>query len=166
MKFAATRKNGCISLPACSRAVFADGILTFGIDKVPEEESQGYSVPLSEGFQPINGTRFAVCITKCGCDHPITDGNYSLYASANLKGASNGLFAANRRAGDAVLDGGVHKKLKKLMCDKKVPLTDRDTLPVIHSPNEIIYAPLCAVSDSARATKNDSEFNISIYKLK
>ena len=166
LKFAATGKNGYISLPACSRAIFADGILTFGLDKALKEEPQSYTVPLFEGFNPINGTRFAICITKCGCDQPIIDGNYSLYAYANIKGIENELFARNRQAGDTILDGGVHKKLKKLMCDKKVPLAERDTLPLILSDEKIIYAPLCAVSDIARAKKNDFEFNISIYKLK
>lgn len=166
LKFAATGKNGYISLPACSRAVFADGILTFGLDKSTKEDPQSYTVPLSEGFNPINGTRFAVCITKHGSEKPIIDSNYSLYASANIKGTKNELFARNRRAGDTILDGGVHKKLKKLMCDKKVPLAERDALPLILSDEEIIYAPLCAVSDIARAKKNDFEFNISIYKLK
>ena len=166
LNFASSGKNGSISLPESSRAVFADGILTFGPDKAPQKEPESYSVPLSEGFNPINDTLFAVCVTKRDCRQPVIDESYSLYASADINGALNGLFARNRRVGDTILNGGVHKKLKKLMCDKKVPLTHRDTLPLICSQNEIIYAPLCAVSDSVRAKKNNFEFNISIYKLK
>lgn len=166
LSFARSGKNGSISLPGESRAVFADGILTFGPDKIPEEAPKSYAAPLSEGFNPIDGTPFAVCITRRGASQPIIGENYSLYASAELNGATDGLFAQNRRAGDTILDGGVHKKLKKLMCDKKVPLIDRDTLPLIHLNDEIIYAPLCAVADKVRAKKTSFEFNISIYKLK
>ena len=166
LSFARSGKNGSISLPEESRAVFADGRLTFGPDKVPENDPISYAVPLAEGFNPIGGTPFAVCVTKRGASQPIIGENYSLYASADLSGEWDELFAQNRRAGDAILDGGVHKKLKKLMCDKKVPLYDRDTLPLIHFKNEIIYAPLCAVADKARAKKTSFEFNISIYKLK
>ena len=166
LKFAASGKNGCISLPSLTKAVFTDGVLTFEPDKTEKDAAESYEFPLSEGFNIINGTLFAVCITKCGCNQPIIDVNYSLYASADLKGEHNELYARNRRAGDAILDGGVHKKLKKLMCDKKVPLSDRDTLPLIISREEIIYTPLCAISDIARAKKAEREFNISIYKLK
>ena len=166
LKFAATGKNGCISLPSLAKAVFADGYLTFEPDKTPKEATESYQISLSEGLNIINGTAFAVCITKNGYDRPVIDGNYSLYSSADLKGETSNLIARNRRAGDTILDGGIHKKLKKLMCDKKVPLSDRDTLPLILSNEEIIYAPLCAVSDSASAKKAEHEFNISIYKLK
>ena len=166
LKFTSSGKNGSISLPALSKAVFADGKLTFEPDKTEKEATESYKIPLSEGFTPINGTNFAVCITKCGYGQPTIDNSYSLYASADLKGETSELYAKNRLAGDTILDGGVHKKLKKLMCDKKVPLADRDTLPLIFSKEEIIYAPLCAVSDSTRAKKTEREFNISIYKLK
>ena len=166
LKFAVSGKNGCISLPSLTKAVFTDGVLTFEPDKTEKDAAESYEFPLSEGFNIINGTLFAVCITKCGCNQPIIDVNYSLYASADLKGEHNELYARNRRAGDAILDGGVHKKLKKLMCDKKVPLSDRDTLPLIISREAIIYTPLCAISDIARAKKAEREFNISIYKLK
>ena len=58
----------------------------------------------------------------------------------------------------------MHKKLKKLMCDKKVPPIDRDDLPLIFSNDELIYAPLCAISDGARAEKNKPTVTISIFK--
>ena len=51
------------------------------------------------------------------------------------------------------------------MCDKKVPLHDRDTLPLVFSDDQIIYAPLCAISDKARTRGGEKALNIGIYQI-
>jgi tRNA(Ile)-lysidine synthetase-like protein len=90
---------------------------------------------------------------------------YSLYSSAKIKEeAAKKLYAKNRQSGMNITDGGINKKIKKLMCDKKVPLYDRDTLPLVCSGDSIIYAPLCAVSDNAKARGGDKITHIGIYQ--
>ena len=63
-----------------------------------------------------------------------------------------------------ILDGGNRKSVKKLLCDKKVPLSLRDSLPIVCLGDEIIYIPLCAVSDSVKTDKENSYVKICIYK--
>ena len=56
------------------------------------------------------------------------------------------------------------KKVKKLLCDKKIALDDRDTLPFVCCGDEIIYIPACAVADAYKSGKNDAFTQITIYK--
>ena len=64
--------------------------------------------------------------------------------SAKIKGT---LRLRSRREGDRILLGGMHKSLKKLMCDKKIPLGERYRLPVICDGEEIVAVPFVGVSD-------------------
>ncbi len=164
LRFAACGKNGSISLPHGTLAVFEDGILTFRPDFGKEKTAKSYKIPLLEGLTTIDGTSFAVCVTKNGNAPQIDEGIYTLYASAHVNVDIGSLYAANRKEGDVILDGKIHKRIKKLMCDKKVPLGDRASLPLILSGDEIVYVPLCAVSDEVRAKSNNFELKISIYK--
>ncbi len=45
------------------------------------------------------------------------------------------LIARPRQAGDEILSHGMHKKLKKLLCDKGIPLHLRDVIPLICLPD-------------------------------
>ena len=158
-------KNGAsVSLPDKIRAYLADGYLSFEKDEREKTECAEYSVDLKTGLTPIPNTRFAVLISD---ESPAdTAGQYSLYAKAQIKADSfAALQAKNRQSGMTVTDGGINKKIKKLMCDKKVPLRDRDTLPLVCNGNEIIYAPLCATSDKARPRGKDKITHIGIYQI-
>ena len=91
---------------------------------------------------------------------------YSLYTKAKIKAdAFIPLHVKNRQSGMTITDGGINKKIKKLMCDKKVPLRDRDTLPLVCFGNEIIYAPLCAIADKAKPHGNEKTTHIGIYQI-
>ncbi len=59
------------------------------------------------------------------------------------------LFVRPRRAHDTILSGGMHKKVKKLLCDKKVPLSLRDTLPILCDESGILWIPGVALRDGA-----------------
>ncbi len=155
-------KNGAsISLPykICAKAV--DGFLCFEEDTKEKNSLKCYSQTLKFGFNEITGTQFALILSL---DEPQnTPEGYSLYSSAEIK-ALDGYNVRNRTEGVSILDGGVNKKIKKLMCDKKIPLYDRDTLPLVFCENEIIYAPKCAIADKAKPKNGDSIIYIGIYK--
>ena len=67
------------------------------------------------------------------------------------------LVARNRQAGDKILSGGVHKSLKKLLNEKKIPLYLRSRLPIICDDNGILAIPFVAVRDGARASLNSND---------
>lgn len=158
-------KNGASrSLPdqVCARVI--DGYLCFEDATAKTAEAVQYSVRLESGFNKINGTRFAVLLSDSAPAKSLQ--GYSLYACARVRAdLSDSLNAKNRQSGMTVCDGGINKKIKKLMCDKKVPLHDRDTLPLVFSDDQIIYAPLCAISDKARTRGGEKALNIGIYQI-
>ena len=71
--------------------------------------------------------------------------------SAKIKGM---LTLRSRREGDRIFMGGMHKSLKKLMCDKKIPLDERYRLPVICDGDEIVAVPFVGVCDTYRIKKD------------
>ena len=68
-------------------------------------------------------------------------------------------------SGAYVKDGGVNKRIKKLMCDKKIPIGDRDTLPIVYIGEEAVYIPLCAINDYVK-TKRGEDPNVKIQIFK
>lgn len=152
------------SLPDGICAKIEQGCIIF--EKQNAAVTQSYEIKLEYGINKIEGTDFAVCICDGSCRNILNiDGQiYKLYTSAKVKNVKiSSLVARSRREGDIIRSGKMTKKLKKLMCDKKVPLCERDSLPVITECDEIIYIPLCAVCDRVIA-KDDCKTKISIYK--
>ncbi len=159
-----SKRNGAsASLPQKTCATVIDGRLIFEYDAKKREIQKNYDQKLLWGLNEIENTPFRVHIGKekasClpyGC---VT------YASAEIQiQNTDNLHAKNRSSGAYILDGGVNKKIKKLMCDKKVPLLDRDILPIIYSDNEAIYLPLCAVGDRAKKRHGSATVYIEIFK--
>ena len=160
MAFASEKKSGQISLPDELSACFENGLLFFRSEKTAFAETSPYCVPLSFGVNYIEDTDFAVFIGETPAKE-IPEG-YETYDTAEIF-SSSPLTAKNRCEGDRILTGGMHKRIKKLMCDKKIFLRDRETLPLIYADNEIIYAPQCARSDLAK-NKDGTKITISIFK--
>ena len=77
--------------------------------------------------------------------------------SAKIKGT---LRLRSRHEGDKIFMGGMHKSLKKLMCDKKIPLEERFRLPVVCDGDEIVAVPFVGVSDTYSVKKNKETQNI------
>ena len=72
--------------------------------------------------------------------------------------------ASSRHEGDLILDNKMHKKVKKIMCDKKIPTSERSLLPIVREQGDAIYVPLCAVADRVKSNASDHQYVISIYK--
>lgn len=70
------------------------------------------------------------------------------------------LFIRPRRSGDTILVGGMHKKVKKLFCEKKIPLALRDRLPLLCDEDGIVWIPLVALRDGVDQGENASRFTL------
>lgn len=157
---------GSVSLPCKIRATVKRGALIFE----PDERSQnktvvGYEMPLNIGVNIVNDTDFAIVVAERGMPTRDVPTNYVKYTSATLYCNPNAILTArSRREGDTIADGGMHKKLKKLMCDKKIDTQDRDVLPLICEDGQLVYAPLCAIADEAKAGADKNQVKIIILK--
>ena len=72
------------------------------------------------------------------------------------------LYARNRMPGDKILLGGMHKSVKKLMCDKKIDISVRDKLPIVCDGEGIVFVPFIGVCDRVKTKKNEKMTYISL----
>ncbi len=108
--------------------------------------------PSDDGIAVPFGENFAIAVTK-GEKEPFYDKNiYNLFIKQSVcfDTIYGSIFVRARRAGDRILSGGMHKRLKKLMCDKNVPLRYREHLPLFCDENGLIWIPSVALRDGAR----------------
>ncbi len=116
-----------------------------------EIPSADYHIPLKIGENPIlDGT---MCLVW---EKPYQN----IYKKETMTRISfdtiNGsLFVRPRREQDTILCGGMHKKVKKLLCDKKVPLSKRNILPLLCDESGIVWIPGVALRDGAKDEKGD-----------
>ncbi|MBE6583857.1 MAG: tRNA lysidine(34) synthetase TilS [Ruminococcaceae bacterium] len=160
------REGASVSLPCASRATVKRGNIVFETDsRAHNFDNEQYDVALHEGINALEPSPFAIVISKDESSPAAQlETQYTLYATACIYSEQQELKARNRREGDVILDGGIHKKIKKLMCDKKVDLYDRASLPLVCFGSDVIYVPLCAIADNAKKDKNKPKIQIYIYK--
>ena len=115
---------------------------------------EDFCVTLTDGKNSIPQIN-AEIITKDSQDENISENSISLYFnSAKICGS---LVARNRQSSDKIKVNGVNKSIKKLLCDKKIPLEIRYRLPVICDDEGVIAVPFLAVADRARTKNGDLE---------
>ena len=158
--------HSSVSLPHKLAARVENNRLVF----VPDEKkspTESFSITLNNGLNVTPDGKFAIFI---GADAPeqnleIDRSTYSHFSSAKLCECDiHSLTARNRKEGDIIRNGCVTKKVKKLLCDKKVAIDLRNSLPLICLNGQIVYIPTCAVADDVRVGQNNNHMQITIYK--
>ncbi len=93
---------------------------------------------------------------------PVQDA--SVFASACFPAAiAPTLAARGRQAGDLILSHGMTKKLKKLICDKHIPVRLRDVLPLIClSDGTPLWFPAVAYRDGFRPPADGTATRITV----
>jgi tRNA(Ile)-lysidine synthetase-like protein len=91
----------------------------------------------------------------------LTDGRRDGAYHADATKLSFPLSVRARREGDRIFMGGMHKSVKKLMIDRKIPKEMRDNIPVLLDNNRVVAI---AGIGFDRTYASDKENNIiSIY---
>jgi tRNA(Ile)-lysidine synthase len=151
-------KNGSsVSLPDSTRGVIRNGRLVFEPDTGrtdPLRSDENYEIALTSGEN----------LLPPGCKISIGDafednGELSVTLDGNM--LTSPLIARNRRKGDKILSGGMHKSVKKLMCDKKVPTELRSSLPILCDSEGILWIPGVAVRDGVLSKKGSLKIKFS-----
>ena len=116
---------------------------------------------LNEGQTDLPGG-FSLFLTN---NVNVAENVYNSITSASIPfDTINGtLFARNRREGDRIRLGGMHRSVKKLMCDKKIPLRERDVLPIICDDDGILFIPGVGIRDP-REKNSNRKIYISLLK--
>ena len=150
--------HSSVTLPRGFEAVIENERLCFR-KKEASREIEEYSLTLLEGENSISQTNCEIIIVNSQNAKNVYKNSISMsLASAKING---GLTARSRLPQDKILMGGMHKSVKKLMCDKKVPIELRSRLPIICDSEGIVAIPLVGIRDGAKGT--DLTLNFYMY---
>lgn len=152
--------HSSVTLPHGIEAVIEDRHLILRPIEEPMVISP-YEIPLFDEETTISQTNCKIVIGPSQSEINIYKKSIQLSIdSATIKG---NLFARNRQEGDKILMGGMHKSLKKLMCDKKIPLRLRQRLPIFCDDDGILAVPMIGIRDGAHPTANASVLSLQLY---
>lgn len=150
--------HSALSLPDKMRAQIEKNSLCFLPDK-EKTAPQDFEIPFREGTVSVLDGSVTISVKKCtrsACDNKKINKNELIIASKR-DNITDTLFFRNRRQGDTVRTCGMSKSVKKLLCDKKIPIEKRNKLPILCSDREILWIPLVCECDSLKADKIDAE---------
>lgn len=134
-------------------------------DSPSEQSAIDFDLRIGEGVTELDGLDMAVLVTstkKSEDQHIRLQNIYknSTTAFISFDKINDGLFIRPKRDGDKILCGGMHKKLKKLFCEKKLPLDMRAKLPVFYDNNGILWVPTVALRDGEKSPKEKIEITL------
>lgn len=69
-----------------------------------------------------------------------------------------------KKDGDRIKTGKMSKQLKKLFCEKKIPLNVRQTLPCFEDSEGLFFVPNVCVADKVKCRENCVKINIRVYQ--
>jgi tRNA(Ile)-lysidine synthase len=74
------------------------------------------------------------------------------------------IYFRNRKNGDRYRFGGITRNIKKLLCDNKIPVDERDGLPFICDSGGIVWIPGFRVRDDVKPEENSVLLHVAFYK--
>ncbi len=129
--------------------------------KAQQKEYAPYSVSIFGGNNFISQTQCEIFIGNSHNAKNIYKKSILLsFRSDKIKGE---LVARSRMSGDKIKINGMNKSVKKLMCDKKIPLELRYRLPVICDDEGILAIPLLGIRDGAAFCGSADKTDIYFY---
>lgn len=145
--------RGFLSLPHRIRAVVEGDALTFTADpRCIEEVTEDFELKLEIGE---NRSPDGVIILG-----ESTDGVPSDTITLDAVYGGN-LILRNYREGDRILLRGVRRQVRKLMSEKKIPLSERRRLPIVTDGENILWIPTLAAADKVKSAHG---VTLSYYK--
>lgn len=147
--------HSSVSLPERISAVIENGYLCF-VSAADGEQlpAPPFDVMLSNGKNEL-GNGLSVIVS----DSTVGNRTTACIALNQIRG---NLSARQRKSGDRITINGVNRSVKKLMCDKKIPLELRDRLPIIYDEKGIAYIPYLGVRDGMSAKNDDKVTYITL----
>ena len=156
--------HSSVSLPGNIEAVIENKRLCFIRKQDKEGDCDSFCITLSHGSNVISQTNSEIVIGNSQNSKNVY--KKSILLSLNSDKISGKLIARTRSSGDRIRMGGMSKSVKKLMCDKKIPLSLRSRLPVICDDNGILAIPFIGIRDGAKFNEEkDSAFSKTDIKF-
>ena len=127
-----------------------------------------YTLPLTIGETQIPNTDISICITPIKKNNEVDkQGGNVLVLMGEWQDLQKALTWRNRREGDVVLLGKMHRQLRRLWAQKGIPTELRAALPLLCRGEEIVWTPFVGSSDEfvGKVARGDSSpaFKIEIH---
>ena len=145
--------HSAATLPCGINAVIENGKLCF-IAREKKPDIVEYEIELKNGENEISAANASIIVNSEQYLKNIYK-NSTLFRITFDK-IDGTLIARNRHQGDKILIGGMHKSVKKLMSEKKIPLNLRSRLPIICDNNGILAIPYIGIRDGAIYKSDDN----------
>lgn len=146
------------------RATIENGALLLTRASEEPQKTFDYSISLHKGENPIPEAGMMILIEDNSAhkNHESVKNIYKKATTTYLSSATidDSLIARPRREGDVILTCGMHKKAKKLMCDRKIPLSLRACLPLLCDAEGILWIPLAAQRDGS---VGDGKIKVTLF---
>lgn len=162
------RLHGSVSLPGKAAVRKTRSGFVFERDDKIKTAPGYFSVPLKKGISDLG--RSGIIGLFDSADEMAKDikeikNIYKLFIQVTLYSdkINGGLYIRNRLGGDSIRCGGMNRSVKKLLCEKKVPLEERGLLPFVCDGSGLLWIPGIAVRDGAEAPKDTEEKNKLFY---
>lgn len=116
------------------------------VDVIDEDVDYRIEILEESTFVPQFNADFILTSNK---NEEISSNVYKNSIQANLSSAiiDGSLYLRPKKDGDTVYYGGMTHKVKKLFCDKKIPLSLRRTMPLLCDSKGVVWVPGLAVRD-------------------
>ena len=150
-----------LSLPGGVYAVIDEGALSFTRTAPVKTKKEKFCLLAQDGSNFISQINCEIII---GNTHKeINIYKKSILLSLDSAKIVGNLVLRSRREGDKILMGGMRKSVKKLMCDKKIPLDERYRIPLICDDEGILAIPFVGIRDGAKPKKDEKTTEIKFY---
>ena len=124
-----------------------------------------YTLPLTIGKTQIPNTDISICITPVqeNTKFDKNEGN-TLILVGEWKELQQAFTWRNRREGDVILRGKMHRKLRRLYAQLGMPTEMRRALPLLCCNKEIVWAPFVGTSDDLKEKLARADLTLA-YKI-
>ena len=124
-----------------------------------------YTLPLTIGKTQIPNTDISICITPVqeNTKFDKNEGN-TLILVGEWKELQQAFTWRNRREGDVILRGKMHRKLRRLYAQLGMPTEMRRALPLLCCNKEIVWAPFVGTSDDLKEKLARTDLTLA-YKI-
>ena len=132
-------------------------------DEPPKADKADFNLQIFEGITNLAELNMAILVGDGEAFEAERNSLQNIYKNSTTTRISfdkikDGIFIRPKNDGDKIACGGMHKKLKKLFCEKKIPLELRQKLPVFYDSHGILWVPLVALRDGENKSTNKTNF--------
>ncbi len=108
-----------------------------------------FFMPFSQGIFRLEPSGIVIGVEKCGKNTKVHNLSTASYIFLNEFSAiiNDTLYWRTRKEGDTLVMGGKTRKLRKLYNEKKIPLRQREQMPLLCDEKGILWAPFLGARD-------------------